>query len=123
MDSSLPQIAMASLEKIEVLGTGSFGEVSLSFWKDRQMLVAVKANLFGKECVNPLAIDNERKLLEKLHRRPHRNILPALGVVTDAPDGSVRLVMGYCDGGNLDDYLRLIGNHQSDTASAGGSRT
>ena len=70
------------------------------------MEVAVKAN--GVSCVNSSAIDNERRLLELLARHPHRNILVVYGIVTDAPDGHVRLVMAYCSGGGLDSYLANI---------------
>ena len=67
------------------------------------MEVAVKVN--GVKCANTAAIDNERKLLELLLCHPHKNILVVYGIVTDAPDGSVRLVMAYCPGGSLDSYL------------------
>ena len=67
------------------------------------MEVAVKGN--GVSCINTAAIDNERKLLELLLQHPHRNILVVYGIVTDAPDGRVRLVMAHCAGGGLDSYL------------------
>ena len=70
------------------------------------MDVAVKAN--GVSCMNVAAIDNERKLLELLLQHPHRNILVVYGIVIDAPDGNVRLVMAYCSGGGLDGYLSTI---------------
>ena len=67
------------------------------------MDVAVKAN--GVSCMNIDAIDNERKLLELLLRHPHKNILVVYGIVADAPDGTVRLVMAHCPGGSLDGFL------------------
>ena len=67
------------------------------------MDVAVKAN--GVSCLNTAAIDNERRLLELLLQHPHKNILVVYGIVTDAPDGAVRLVMAYCEGGSLDAFL------------------
>ena len=70
------------------------------------MDVAVKAN--GVSCMNTTAIDNERRLLERLLQHPHRNILVVYGIVTDAPDGNVRLVMAYCHGGSLDNYLNAV---------------
>ena len=70
------------------------------------MEVAVKAN--GINCVNTAAIDNERRLLELLLRHPHKNILVVYGIVTDASDGAVRLVMMHCAGGSLDAYLTGI---------------
>ena len=70
------------------------------------MDVAVKAN--GVSCMNATAIDNERELLEILFRHPHGNILVVYGIITDAPDGSVRLVMAYCAGGSLDAHLNNI---------------
>ena len=97
---------MSSLQNRRVLGKGSFGEVCLSWWEGGHMEVAVKAN--GVQCVNASAIDNERKLLELLFQHPHRNILVVYGIVTDAPDGCVRLVMSYCAGGSLDTYLGRI---------------
>ena len=97
---------MAALDKQRELGTGSFGEVSLSWWEGGHMDVAVKAN--GVSCANKAAIDNERTLLELLLQHPHKNILVVYGIVTDAPDGSVRLVMAYCSGGSLDTYLTAI---------------
>ena len=102
----LPQISLASLAKRRVLGAGSFGEVYLSWWEGGHVEVAVKAN--GVSCINTAAIDNERKLLELLLRHPHKNILVVYGIVTDAPDDTVRLVMAYCAGGSLDGYLTLL---------------
>ena len=102
----LPQIPLSTLEARRVIGTGSFGEVSLSWWRDGHLDVAVKAN--GVSCMNTTAIDNERKLLELLFQHPHRNILAVYGIVTDAPDGNVRLVMAYCNGGSLDTYLNTV---------------
>ena len=104
--AALPQIAMAGLQKRRVLGAGSFGEVYLAWWEGGHMEVAVKAN--GINCVNTAAIDNERRLLELLLRHPHKNILVVYGIVTDASDGAVRLVMMHCAGGSLDAYLTGI---------------
>ena len=103
---SLPRVPMATLEKRRVLGAGAFGEVCLSWWEGGHMEVAVKAN--GIDCINTAAIDNERRLLETLLQHPHKNILVVYGIVTDAPDGAVRLVMAYCPGGSLDGYLRGV---------------
>ena len=102
----LPQIAVTTLHQRAVIGTGSFGEVCLSWWEGGHVEVAVKAN--GVSCINTAAIDNERKLLELLLQHPHRNILVVYGIVTDAPDGRVRLVMAYCAGGSLDRYMSQI---------------
>ena len=68
--------------------------------------MAVKAS--GFRTANAAAADNEQKLLELLHRRPHANILVMYGIVTDASDDSARLVMQYCSGGSLDVYLSAI---------------
>ena len=89
-----------------MIGAGSFGEVCLSWWEGGHVEVAVKAN--GVNCVSVTTIDNERKLLELLLQRPHRNILVVYGIVTDAPDGNVRLVMAYCPGCGLDGYLNSV---------------
>ena len=104
--ATLPRIPLAALEDHQVVGAGSFGEVCLSWWEGGHMDVAVKAN--GVSCMNVAAIDNERKLLELLLQHPHRNILVVYGIVTDAPDGKVRLVMAYCHGGSLDSYLNTV---------------
>ena len=104
--ASLPRVPNATLERRRVIGTGSFGEVCLSWWEGGHMDVAVKAN--GVSCLNTAAIDNERKLLELLLQHPHRNILVVYGIVTDAPDGSVRLVMAHCHGGSLDTFLSTM---------------
>ena len=97
---------MATLKPRSVIGKGSFGEVCLSWWEGGHLDVAVKVN--GVSCMNVSAIDNERRLLELLLQHPHRNILVVYGIVTDAPDGNVRLVMAYCQGGSLDGYLSAI---------------
>ena len=102
--ATLPRISLASLTSRQVIGAGSFGEVCLSWWEGGHVNVAVKAN--GVKCANKDAIDNERKLLELLLRHPHRNIMVVYGIVTDALDGNVRLVMAYCHGGGLDGYLK-----------------
>ena len=69
-----------------MIGAGSFGEVTLSWWEGGHMNVAVKAN--GVRCTN---------------------ILTVHGIVTDAPDGNVRIVMEYCEYGSLDKHLESIG--------------
>ena len=102
----VPYISQKSLSKRRVLGAGFFGEVCLSWWEDGRKEVAVKAN--GEKSLNAAAIDNERKLLELLVKYPHDNILKLYGIVTDGEDGDVRLVMEYCAGGSLEEYLRLI---------------
>ena len=104
--AALPRIPLSSLEKRRVIGAGSFGEVCLSWWEGGHLEVAVKAN--GVSCMNVAAIDNERKLLELLLQHPHRNILVVYGIVIEAPDGNVRLVMSYCPGGGLDGYLNSV---------------
>ena len=90
-----------------MIGAGSFGEVTLSWWEGGHMNVAVKAN--GVRCINKSAINNERELLELLARQSHANILTVHGIVTDAPDGNVRIVMEYCEYGSLDKHLESIG--------------
>jgi serine/threonine protein kinase len=82
------------------LGKGAFGDVDLA---EYVLTVAVKCN--GTTCADAAAIDNERRLYDKLLLHPHDNILPVFGICTDAPDGKVRLVMKYCEKGSLDDYL------------------
>ena len=99
----LPPIAAASQRPQRIIGTGSSGEVVLSWWAGGPIDVAVKAN--GVQCKNAAAIDNEAALLERLLLRPHKHILVVYGIVTDAPDGGVRLVMAHCAGGSLDGYL------------------
>ena len=89
-----------------MIGAGSFGEVCLSWWEGGHVDVAVKAN--GVSCLNAAAIDNERQLLELLLQHPHKNILVVYGIVMDAPDGNVRLVMAHCPGGGLDGYLNTV---------------
>ena len=64
----------------------------------------------GVKCASTAAMDNERKLLEVLHRHPHPNILTVHGIVVDAPDKQVKLVMALCPGGSLDKDLTAIRN-------------
>ena len=80
------------------------------------MPVAVKVNsgLNPVQCRNEAAIDNGRQLLELLlqgHHHPDENIRVDSGIVTDAPDGTVRLrmVIEYCHSGTLDGYPSLNG--------------
>ena len=82
------------------------------------MEVAVKSN--GIDCLNTTAIDNERELLELLLQHPHRNILVVYGIVVDAPDDVVRLVMAYCGGGSLDAYLTALRESESVRSSSNG---
>ena len=65
--------------------------------------VAVKAN--GISCIDQDAIGNERRWLEILAKYPHPNILVVYGIVVDASDGGVRIVMQYCAGGSLEKFL------------------
>jgi hypothetical protein len=69
----------------------------------RGLMVAVKCN--GTACADTAAIDNERRLYDRLVLDPHENILTVYGICNDAPDGKVRLVMKFCEKGSLSDYL------------------
>ena len=92
------------------LGKGAFGDVDLAEYLERGLTVAVKCN--GTTCADAAAIDNERRLYDKLLLHPHDNILPVYGICTDAPDGKVRLVMRFCEKGSLDDYLIGTAKHE-----------
>ena len=92
------------------LGNGAFGDVDLAEYVERGLTVAVKCN--GTACADAAAIDNERRLYDKLLLHPHDNILPVYGICTDAPDGKVRLVMKFCEKGSLDDYLIGTAKHE-----------
>jgi serine/threonine protein kinase len=37
---------------------------------------------------------------------PCRNVVTVYGLCTDAPDGLLRLVMEYCEGGSLEAFLQ-----------------
>ncbi len=92
------------------LGKGAFGDVDLAEYVERGLMVAVKCN--GTNCADAAAIDNERRLYDKLLLHPHDNILPVYGICTDAPDKKVRLVMKYCEKGSLDEYLTGTAKHE-----------
>jgi serine/threonine protein kinase len=98
----LPLIPHATLRPRSLGPSGAFGELEFVEWKG--IVVAAKRN--GTDCVDTAAIDNERRLYEKLKDNPHDHILPVYGICTDAPDGKVRLVMKYCEKGSLDALLR-----------------
>ncbi len=91
------------LARVRSLGAGAFGEVYLALWRG-DTRVAVKAN--GVRCADGSAIHRERRLLETLARHPHNNIVTVYGMCEDAIDGELRIVMQYCELGNLEDYLR-----------------
>jgi hypothetical protein len=99
----LALVPHAHLTHPRLLGKGAFGDVDLAEYVERGLTVAVKCN--GTTCVDEAAIDNERRLYDKLLLHPHENILTVYGICIDAPDGKVRLVMRYCEKGSLDDYL------------------
>ena len=80
--------------------------------------MAVKST--GVSCSNAAAVDSERKLLEVLQQSPHKNVLVVYGICTDAPDGSMRLVMAFCSGGGLEKYLQ--GFRASGTVRVGAPR-
>jgi serine/threonine protein kinase len=79
-------------------------------WLAKGIMVAVKRN--ATDCVDAAAIDNERRLYDKLLLHPHDNILPVYGICVDAPDRKVRLVMKYCEKGSLDNYLIGTARHE-----------
>jgi hypothetical protein len=99
----LPLVPWTALVLLRNLGSGAFGDVALMDWSARGLTVAVKCN--GTDCANGAAIDNERRLYEKLLTNPHENILPVYGICADAPDRKMRLVMKYCEKGSLDSHL------------------
>jgi hypothetical protein len=84
-----------------VLGAGAFGEVEQREWGGAR--VAVKVN--GLHADHAAALRTEVALYERLRDRPHPNILPVMGVCSDAPDGRVRLVMKCCERGSLEGLL------------------
>ena len=94
------------------------GDVRMAQWGGGQMAVAVKST--GVSCSNAAAVDSERKLLEVLQQSPHKNVLVVYGICTDAPDGSMRLVMAFCSGGGLEKYLQ--GFRASGTVRVGAPR-
>jgi hypothetical protein len=108
--AGLALVPHAHLTHPRRLGKGAFGDVDLAEYVERGLTVAVKCN--GTNCADAAAIDNERRLYDKLLLHPHDNILPVYGICTDAPDGKVRLVMKYCEKGSLDDYLTGTAKHE-----------
>jgi hypothetical protein len=100
----------AHLTHPRFLGKGAFGDVDLAEYVERGLTVAVKCN--GTTCADAAAIDNERRLYDKLLLHPHENVLTVCGICVDAPDGKVRLVMKYCEKGSLDDYLIGAAKHE-----------
>ncbi len=92
------------------LGKGAFGDVDLMEYVGRGLMVAVKCN--GTACADTAAIDNERRLYDRLVLDPHENILTVYGICNDAPDGKVRLVMKFCEKGCLSDYLAGTAKHE-----------
>jgi len=82
------------------VGTGTFGDVKLSYW--RKTLVAVK---FLKKTVENEA-ENIKSFIEELYilkNLRHPNILLYLGACTAGPQ--YFLVSEYCEKGNLFDFL------------------
>jgi hypothetical protein len=106
----LALVPHAHLTHPRLLGKGAFGDVDLAEYVERGLTVAVKCN--GTTCADAAAIDNERRLYDRLLLHPHDNILTVYGICVDAPDGKVRLVMKYCEKGSLDDYLVGTAKHE-----------
>ena len=82
------------------VGTGTFGDVKLSYW--RKTLVAVK---FLKKTIDNEA-ENIKSFIEELYilkNLRHPNILLYLGACTAGPQ--YFLVSEYCEKGNLFDFL------------------
>jgi hypothetical protein len=79
-------------------------------WSARGLAVAVKCN--GTDSADATAIDNERRLYERLLTNPHDNIVAVFGICTDAPDGKVRLVMKLCEKGSLEGYLEEVARRE-----------
>jgi hypothetical protein len=104
---SLPIIPAADLRFVRALSEGSFGTVALMelvLPEQEPLPVAVKCN--GTNCADVAAIDNERKLYEKLNLSRNTNVMPVYGICTDNRDGQVRLVMKFCEKGSVDVLLK-----------------
>ena len=104
-----PVIPTTALVHVCKIGEGAFGEVFKAEWNGS--VVAVKGN--GIDCADESAILRERQMLEVLFRNPHPNVLAVYGVclASESREGfgaltGMRLVTGYCAGGDLEGFLK-----------------
>lgn len=93
---------MSSLELLEKIGSGGFGEVYVGRWKHQK--VAVKKFLLGRD--NNEMIQREIDLIRKLR---NRYIIQFYDTVKLEPDGTIVMVTDYAEKGSLSKILR---NHE-----------
>lgn len=99
---------------IKVLGSGSFGQVSLG--KDTQtgMLVAIKKMNKFKIAQDHMQnyLNSEISIMQSLN---HPNLVKFYGV--DQDNSNIFLIQEYCNGGNLEKYTRRYGRLEEKTAA------
>jgi serine/threonine protein kinase len=95
---------MDNYDPIKMIGKGSFGAVYLCARRsDRHEFVMKKMLISGVAQKELDAYANEVALLTKLQ---HPGIVEHIESFTDKPKENMCIVMGYCEGGDLSQFLK-----------------
>jgi serine/threonine protein kinase len=91
------KIPWSRLDFVQQLGSGAFGKVNLMLWNTQEVAVKLIDNA-NQDLATETA--NEARVLAALH---HPCVVSLYGIVVDT---ELALVMEYCSGGTLADYLK-----------------
>ncbi|KAA6373092.1 MAG: hypothetical protein EZS28_031381 [Streblomastix strix] len=107
---------ISDFEKIKMIGQGGFGTVWLMKEKETSLQVAIKDydydTIENKMWVNrEIAImQNAYEIARKSSSSSFINVVEPLGFFVDEDEDIAYLVMEYCSGGNLRDYINNLKN-------------
>ena len=98
---SNPYLDLTNYKFLKTLGEGNFGKVKLAIFKNTNEEFAIK--ILNKKKIkikmkNTLFLENE--IVKKLH---HKNIVYVSEILED--DKNYYIIMEYCKGGELFDYI------------------
>ena len=100
------ELSRSSVKEVEVLGKGSFGEVSKGLFTEKGMpgyLVAVKSLLNSTDrATDRLQLLSEASLMVQFD---HENVVRLIGVVTSGDP--MLVVLEYCEGGSLERVVQI----------------
>ncbi|KNC54854.1 TKL protein kinase [Thecamonas trahens ATCC 50062] len=93
------EIPMADLTKIEMVGSGAFGQVFRGKWRGAP--VAIK--MLSMRTLDAQQLDDFRREAAIMTQLEHPHVVSMMGISSQPPD--LAIIVEFCPGGSLDKYL------------------